>query len=72
MKAKELRSLTLEELNQKLISLKTELFSLSESRYTAKLEKPHKISQARKEISRILTILNERENDEKEKKDIAR
>ena len=60
MKAKELRELTDEELNQKLISLKEELFNLRKAVYTATLEKPHRIRQIRKDIARILTILNER------------
>jgi len=60
MKAKELRELTDEELKQKLTSLKEELFNLRKSIYTATLEKPHRIREIRKDIARILTILNER------------
>ena len=61
MEAKELRNLTPEELKQKLTSLKEELFSLTATRYTAKLEKPHRIGQIRKDVARILTISRERE-----------
>ena len=61
MKAKELGNLTVDELRQKLVALKKELFTLRESLYTAKLEKPHKIRQARKDIARIITALKERE-----------
>lgn len=60
MKANQLRDLTPEELKERLLSLKTELFNLRQSRYTAKLEKPHRIKLARKDIARILTILNEK------------
>ncbi|MGE4357806.1 MAG: 50S ribosomal protein L29 [Candidatus Omnitrophota bacterium] len=63
MKAKELRELTNEELKHKLVSLKEELFNLRKSIYTAKLEKPHRIKEIRKDIARILTILNEREKE---------
>jgi len=61
MKVNELRELTDTELKQKLSNLKEELFSLRKSRYTAKLEKPHRIREARKDIARILTVLKERE-----------
>lgn len=72
MKAKELENLTIEELKQKLFGLKKELFSLRESLYTTKLEKPHKIKLARKDIARVITVLKERERqDDKKYKKIA-
>ncbi|MCM8783518.1 MAG: 50S ribosomal protein L29 [Candidatus Omnitrophica bacterium] len=61
MKAKEIRELTTEELRDKLVSLKEELFNLRKTIYTAKLEKPHRIRQIRKDIARIFTIMSERE-----------
>jgi large subunit ribosomal protein L29 len=70
METKELRNLTSEELIQKSLSLKQELFALRESRYAAKMEKPHRVSQVKKDIARIFTILKERESQnvkEKEK-----
>lgn len=68
MKAKELKELTREELTQKLAGLREELFNLGRSRYTTKLEKPHRIKQTRKDIARILTILKERKEDNVAKK----
>ncbi|MCM8794025.1 MAG: 50S ribosomal protein L29 [Candidatus Omnitrophica bacterium] len=74
MKAKELRELTPEELKQKLSSLKEELFNLRKTIYTAKLEKPHRIWQLRKDIARILTIFKEweKKNVPEEKKNSDR
>ncbi|MCM8798879.1 MAG: 50S ribosomal protein L29 [Candidatus Omnitrophica bacterium] len=63
MKAKELRELTSEELKQKLFSLREELFNLRKAIATAKLEKPHRIRQIRKDIARILTVFQEREKE---------
>ena len=68
MKARQLRELTIEELRQKIYGLKQELFDLRASKYTAKLEKPHKISQTKREIARILTILREKESKNAEAK----
>ncbi len=67
MKMSELENLTVEELKQKLSGLKKELFSLRESLYTTKLEKPHKIRQARKDIARVITVLKEREKQDDKK-----
>ena len=60
MKADELRSLTLEEMTAKIITLKDELFKLRGQIKTGKLEKPARISQIRKDLARIYTIQKER------------
>ncbi|MFH1857995.1 MAG: 50S ribosomal protein L29 [Candidatus Omnitrophota bacterium] len=60
-KPQELRSLTVQELNEKTAMLRKELFDLRGKAVTDKIEKPSRIRQVRKEIARILTILKEKE-----------
>jgi len=60
MKAKELRNLSKEELLQKEGKLKEELFKLNMQRHSARVEKPHMFSLVKRDIARILTILNEK------------
>jgi large subunit ribosomal protein L29 len=59
VKAKELRSLSKEELLQKEKQLKEELAKLNTQRYSARVEKPHLFSLIRKDIARIQTVLRE-------------
>jgi large subunit ribosomal protein L29 len=61
MKVKELRDMTNEELNNKLKSLKQELFNLRFSNATGQLNNPMQIHTCKKDIARIKTILTERE-----------
>ena len=61
MKVKEIRDLTTEELNQKEKELKKELFILRFQLATGQLENPKTISQVRKDIARVKTIVRERE-----------
>ena len=60
MKAAELKTLTVEELNAKLKELKTELFNLRFQHAINQLENPHKISDVKKDIARVMTILHEK------------
>ena len=64
MKIQELKSLSREELLQKVKNLKEELFKLNAQRYSGSVEKPHLFSSVKRDIARIATILNEK----KEKK----
>ena len=57
----ELRSLTEEELHDKVHTLKKELFELQFQRASGRVEKPHKFKSIRRDIARILTILKEKE-----------
>lgn len=59
MRPSELRDMTSEELVSKQLSLKEELMNLRSHAKLGKLEKPSRISQIRKDIARILTILKE-------------
>ena len=60
MKAAELKTLTVEELNAKLKELKTELFNLRFQHAINQLENPHKISDVKKDIAHVMTILQEK------------
>ena len=61
MTAKEIRDLSAEELNQKLASLKEELFGLRFQLATGQLENPMRIKDVKKTIARIKTIQRENE-----------
>lgn len=62
MKTKELRELGVEELGQKEKALKKELFELNYQRKMGTVEKPARFRKIKKDIARILTLLNERES----------
>lgn len=61
MKARELREMSRDELQQNLADLKSELFNLRFQLATGQLENPMRIHQVKKDIARIKTILRERE-----------
>ena len=61
MKAKEVREKTLKELEQKLHSLKEQLFNLRYQARTGRLEKPSQIRNIKRDIARINTIVKEQE-----------
>ena len=60
MKAKELRDLTVKELNDKLLEYKKELFNLRFQQAINQLENPMRIKAVKKDIARINTILTEK------------
>ena len=60
MKAKELRSLTTEELLEKEKALKEQLYKLNLSRYGGRVDKPHMFSLLKRDIARIQTVLKEK------------
>lgn len=64
MKSKEIRELTTEELNKKIIESKEELFNLRFQQATGNLEKPHRVRELRKTVARLKTVLKEREEKE--------
>ena len=61
MQAKELKSLTSEELMNKLNDFKSELFSLRFQLATGQLENTARIREVRKAIARMKTVIHERE-----------
>ena len=60
-KMKDLRELNLEELDQKLLESKHELFNLRFQMATGKQDNSARLGQVRKDIARIATLLRERE-----------
>ncbi len=60
MKMSELREMKTEELHLELERVRRHLFDLRAQAVTEKLENPHQLHAARKDIARILTILGER------------
>ena len=67
MKMLELRELTKDELQQKLLDLKEELFNLRFQQSMNRLENPMRIGELKKDVARIKTLLTqmERGNDGK-------
>ncbi|NMA48416.1 MAG: 50S ribosomal protein L29 [Tissierellia bacterium] len=61
MKAKEIRQMSEQELNSKLLDLKSELFNLRFQLATGQLDNPLRVSSVRKDIARVKTISRERE-----------
>lgn len=61
MKVKDIRDMSQGELNQKLASLKEELFNLRFQLATGQLENPMRIKEVKKTIARIKTIQREQE-----------
>jgi large subunit ribosomal protein L29 len=60
-KAKELRELTIDELEAKLVEGKDELFKLRFQLATGKQDNSSRVGQVRREIARVATLLRERE-----------
>jgi large subunit ribosomal protein L29 len=61
-KAKELRELAQEELDQKLQDRVKEAFDLRKVKATGKLDNPLQIRMVRREIARLRTLINEKTN----------
>ncbi len=60
MKAQELRTLSSEQLDTKLKELKHELFNLRFQHAINQLDNPHKISEVKHDIARVMTVLREK------------
>ena len=61
MKANEIRNLSVDELNTKLADLKKDLFMLRMQHATNHLDNPIKISNVRRDIARVKTVLHEKQ-----------
>lgn len=59
-KIQDLRNLSKEELQAKLKAFQEELFKLNAQRYSGRVEKPHMISSVKRNIARVMTLLNEK------------
>ena len=60
MEAKELRTMSANELAQKLTELREEIGHLKLKRATSRLENPMKLRQTKQDLARVETILRER------------
>jgi large subunit ribosomal protein L29 len=60
MKATEIRELSAEQLQAKLKELKEELFNLRFQLAINQLENPHRITAVKRDIARVMTVLNEK------------
>ena len=61
MKANEIRNMSVEELDKKLTELKKDLFMLRMQHATNHLDNPIKISNVRRDIARVKTVLREKQ-----------
>ena len=60
MKVTELRDMTADQLQAKLKELKGELFNLRFQQAINQLENPHKITDVKRDIARVMTVLQEK------------
>lgn len=65
MKANELRDKNSSELNSMLLDLRKEQFSLRMQHGTGQLGTPHDMRRVRKEIARVKTVLNQKQDEKK-------
>ena len=61
MKANEIRSMSVADLEKKLVELKKDLFMLRMHHATNHLDNPVKISAVRRDIARVKTVIREKE-----------
>ncbi|MDD4153914.1 MAG: 50S ribosomal protein L29 [Bacilli bacterium] len=61
MKISELREMSNEELNEKVYSLKEQLFNLRRKKAVGQLEHGEEVRRVRKDIAKVYTIQRERE-----------
>ncbi|MBD5142574.1 MAG: 50S ribosomal protein L29 [Oscillospiraceae bacterium] len=61
MKATEIKEMSVEEMNQKLVSLKEELFALRFQLAISQLDNTAKVKAVKKDIARVKTCLREAE-----------
>lgn len=60
LKCKNLRSETIEELTEREIALRKELYGLRVKAISGRIEKPHMIEEIKRNAARILTVLREK------------
>ena len=64
MKAAELRTMSVEALEAKLKDLKAELFNLRFPHAINQLDNPHKMTDVKRDIARVMTVLQEMKKEE--------
>ena len=60
MKSKDIRELSVAEIEKKIRDLRTELVNLRLRKQTGQVEKPHLLQEIRRDLARLQTILNEK------------
>lgn len=60
MKVKELKEMTMEELDQQLQDIKKEQFNLQLQQVSGRLENPARVKDLRRTVARIKTIQNQK------------
>lgn len=63
MKASEIKDLSVEELQAKTAELQQELFNLRFQLHTGHLENTARVTQVRKDVARVKTVLTSKLND---------
>lgn len=63
MRASELHDKTQEELRHQETELSEQLFALRLQKVTGQLENPSKIREVRRDLARVLTVLNEKKKE---------
>ncbi|MBQ9416142.1 MAG: 50S ribosomal protein L29 [Clostridia bacterium] len=64
MRATELNTMSVEALEAKLQDLKTELFNLRFQHTTNQLDNPHKLTDVKRDIARVMTVLQQKKSKE--------
>ena len=64
MNAVELRSKSLDDLEQELLNLRREQFNLRMQKATGQLSQTHLLKQVRRDIARVKTVLNQKAGDQ--------
>jgi large subunit ribosomal protein L29 len=60
MKVSEMKEKNVEELNEELLNLKREHFTLRMQKGSGQLEKSHRLKEVRRDVARVKTILTEK------------
>ena len=60
MKNKEIKKLTIDELQNKIVSLKKDLFNFRFRKANGQLDDTAKVSQLKKDVAKLLTSLNKK------------
>ena len=62
LRAEKIREMTGEEIQQRILDLKEELFNLRFRNSTRQLDNPLRIREVRRDVARLMTVLREQEH----------
>jgi len=60
MKASEMKEKSVDELNEELLNLKREQFTMRMQKGSGQLEKNHRLKEVRRDVARVKTILTQK------------